>query len=306
MLNIGYFKGLPTEYIIRYSGGKVRDAGQGLAFFYFRYNTQIVAVPTTSNDASFVFNEATSNFQLVTIQGQFTYRVRDPRKTAELLNFSIEPVKRTYLASDAERLGTRITNALQMETRAAIQGRTLEQVLSAYETIAAEVFERARSSPVLEPLGVELMAVTFIAAKPTPEVGKALEAPYREQLLRKSDEATFARRAAAVEEERKIKENELNTEITLEEKRKALIDLQAENALSEAQSRGQAMEKEAEYQARARAGELAVYRGFGPRALLAMALEQMGRNAEKVGNLTITTEVLSSLLNVPASGEGER
>jgi hypothetical protein len=37
-----------------------------------------------------------------------------------------------------------------------------------------------------------------------------------------------------------------------------------------------------------------------------MALEQMGRNAEKVGNLTITTEVLSSLLNVPASGEGER
>jgi regulator of protease activity HflC (stomatin/prohibitin superfamily) len=189
-----------------------------------------------------------------------------------------------------------------METRAAIQGRTLEQVLGAYETIASDVFERARVSPLLEPLGVELMAVTFIAAKPTPEVGKALEAPYREQLLRKSDEATFARRAAAVEEERKIKENELNTEIALEQRRQALIELEAANALSEAESRGRALEKEAEYQARARAGELAVYREFEPRALLAMALEEMGRNAGKVGNLTITSEILASLLNVGGGG----
>src|SRR5262249_58780077 len=82
-----------------------------------------------------------------------------------------------------------------------------------------------------EPLGAELLNVYFTSAKPTPEVAKALEADYREPLLRKSDIAVSARRAAAVEEERKIKENELNTDIALEEQRQKLIDLQAHNSL---------------------------------------------------------------------------
>jgi hypothetical protein len=49
--------------------------------------------------------------------------------------------------------------------------------------------------------------------------------------------AISAHRVVAVEEERKIKENELNTEITLEEQRRRLIDLQGENAFREAESR---------------------------------------------------------------------
>jgi hypothetical protein len=88
---------------------------------------------------------------------------------------------------------------------------------------------------LLDPPGAQLLNVHFVAAKPTPEVAKALEADYRETLLRKADMAISARRAAAVEEERKIKENELNTEITLEEQRRRLIDLQGENGLREAE-----------------------------------------------------------------------
>jgi hypothetical protein len=30
---VGFFKGQPTEYIIRYSSGRIRHEGQGLAFF---------------------------------------------------------------------------------------------------------------------------------------------------------------------------------------------------------------------------------------------------------------------------------
>ena len=107
-----------------------------------------------------------------------------------------------------------------METRGEIQQRKLEEVLTQYESMAGRVLERVKSSALLEPVGAELLSVYFIAAKPTPEVAKALEAEYRETLLRKADMAISARRAAAVEEERKIKENELNTEITLEEQRR--------------------------------------------------------------------------------------
>ena len=91
MLNIGYFKAQPTEYIIKYASGRVAREGQGLAFFYLRHNTQVVAVPTSSVDANLVFNEVTSNFQAVTIQGQFTYRIHDPKRAAELLNFTMDP-----------------------------------------------------------------------------------------------------------------------------------------------------------------------------------------------------------------------
>jgi len=55
----------------------------------------------------------------------------------------------------------------------------------------------------------------LVAAKPTPEVAKALEAEYCETLLCEADMAISARRATAVEEEWKIKGNELNTKIAL-------------------------------------------------------------------------------------------
>jgi hypothetical protein len=70
MLNIGYFKAQPSEYVIRYGSGRVVREGQGLAFFYWKHNTQVVVVPTTSMDGNLVFNELTRNFQAVTIQGQ--------------------------------------------------------------------------------------------------------------------------------------------------------------------------------------------------------------------------------------------
>ena len=303
MLGIGFFKALPTDHIIRYRSGRIAKEGQGLAFFYAHHNTQIVAVPTSSNDANFIFNEVTNNFQAVTIQGQFTYRIKEPKRVASLLNYTLDPKTRGYLSNDPERLPQRITNIIQMQTRGELQSRSLEEVLGQYEAIALAVFERVQKANLLDSLGVELMSVFFISAKPTPEVAKALEASYRETLLRKADEAIFARRAAAVEEERKIKENELGTEITLEERRQHLIDLQGENALREAENRGKATEREAQFQAKAKESTLAVYKSFEPRALLALALNEMAENAGNIGQLTITSEILASLLGGKPSSE---
>jgi hypothetical protein len=302
MLDIGFFKGQPTEYILKYVAGRVVREGQGLAFFYLKHNTQVVAVPTSSMDANLVFNEVTNNFQAVTIQGQFTYRIHGPKQAAALLNFAMDPASHDYLSRDPDRLAQRITNIIQMETRGELQDRSLEEALGQYETIAANVLRRVKERALLEPMGVELLSVHFVAAKPTPEVAKALEAEYRETLLRKADEAIYARRAAAVEEERKIKENELNTEIALEQKRRQLIDLQGENELREAENRGRALEQEAEYRARARERELAVYKALDPRAILALAMNDLGQNAGKIGNLTITSEMLAALLNGDGRG----
>src|SRR5262249_33415159 len=112
MLNIGYFKAHTNEYIIKYTSGRVVREGKGLAFFYWKHNTQIVAVPTTSVDANLVFNEVTRNFQAVTIQGQLTYRISDPNRAAELLNFTVDPESHQHISEDPDRLAQRITNVI--------------------------------------------------------------------------------------------------------------------------------------------------------------------------------------------------
>jgi SPFH domain / Band 7 family len=297
MFGIGFFKGQPTEYIIKFVGGRVAQEGQGLAFFYLGHNTQIVAVPTSSADVSFIFNETSREFQDVTIQGQLTYRVQVPRQVAALLNFTVDPHRHVYLSDDPEHLAQRITNVVQRQTRSEIQARSLEETLRDFQEIAAAVLRSVREGEVLQAMGVELLSLYFLGARPTPEVGKALEAGYRETLLRRADEAIYARRAAAVEEERKIKENELNTAITLEQQRQELIGLQGANAQQEAEHRGRERELEAGYRARATELELAPYRTLDPRRILALGMRELGQNAEQIGNLTITSELLASLLN---------
>lgn len=341
MFGISHFKGDPTRHIIRYSGGKVVAEGPGLSFFYMRYNTQIAAVPTNTVDSNFVFNESTSNFQSVTIQGQFTYRITNPKMIAGLLNFSIDPEKKTYLTNDPEKLMQRISNIIQIETRGEIQTRSLEQTLRDSQAMAAAVLQRARGSAELQNLGVDLLSVYILAAKPSTEVAKALEADYRETLLRKADEAIYARRASAVEEERKIKEKELATDRALAEQRRELIILEGENTRQEAESRGRAAELEAEYvskaseinaraasrareiqslaeskaleieaQGRAKAmtleaesrirsleQELTAYKTLDPKLVLSLGMKGIGDNAEKIGNLTVTTELLAGILN---------
>lgn len=300
MLGIAFFKGQPTDFIIKYVGGQITQQGLGRTFYYLTLNTQIVVIPTSTRDANFIFNELTNNFQSVTLQGQFTYRIVNPTQAATQLNFAYDTRRQTYAAKDPESLPARIANIIQMETRREIQRRTLEETLRQSQEIAAVTLASIQQQALLAPLGVELTNLYFLSAKPTPEVAKALEAQYRETLLRQADEAIYARRGAAVEEERKIKESERATEIALEQQRHDLIALEGDNAQQEAEYKGRATETLAEFEARAAEKALAVYQTMDPRVVLAVALKQMGENARRIGSLNITTETLGSLLNAPS------
>src|ERR1700730_1210753 len=87
MLGFRFIKTQPTQYVIQYRNGQPKREGSGLAFWYFAPTTSTVVVPTASVNEPFIFEEVTSDFQEVTVQGQITYRVADPRRTATLLNF---------------------------------------------------------------------------------------------------------------------------------------------------------------------------------------------------------------------------
>ncbi len=286
MALLQHFKAEPTDYILAYTNGKVFRQGTGKAFWYWRHKTSIVMVPTSTRDALFVLNESTSNFQTVTLQGQITYRIVAPQTVAGLLNFTIDPRTRQYLSDDPEKLNQRIINIVQTHTRHELQSLSLEDALRSAERIAATVLSQIQQENVLSAMGIECLSLFFTSIKATPEMTKALEAEYREALQKRADQAIYSRRADAVEQERKIKQNELSTSIDLEQRRQDLVNLQGENA-----------RKQAEFEAEATRIQLAPFQALDARLLLSLAFRDMAGNAQKIGNLTITSEILEQLLN---------
>ena len=91
MFGIKFIKVQPTTYLLQYRGGKIVREGLGLSFFYYAPTTSLVAVPVASTDMPFIFQETTADFQTVTIQGQVTYRVGEPKRLAALLNYTLAP-----------------------------------------------------------------------------------------------------------------------------------------------------------------------------------------------------------------------
>ena len=283
---IAFYHGQPNDYVLEYRGGRVRRAGAGLALFYWAPTTTLAAVPLTTADLPFILNEATGNFQAVTVQGQLTYRIADPRTLAASLNFTIHPRTRAYRSDDPEKLDQRIVNVLQTHLRAELSQLALDEALRRAADIGGAVLRRVQADPALAALGVACLNLFLTAIKPTPEMAKALEAEYREGLQQRADQAIYARRAAAVEQERHIKENELNTHLLLEQRREELVDREGRNN-----------NKQAEYNARSNELWLEPWRQTDPRVLLGLAFKLLGENAGRIGNLTITPDLLSSILD---------
>jgi hypothetical protein len=175
-------------------------------------------------------------------------------------------------------------NLVQGHTRSKINALSLEDAITKVHNLAVDVFREIVEENSIAQLGVALESLHFTALKATPEMQKALEADYREGLQQRADQAIYARRAAAVAEERKIRQSELNTEVELEERRKELVDTQARNGLTLAEADAKADEL-----------KLNPYAEMPPQALLALALKEWAGNAGSIENLSITPDLLTKV-----------
>ncbi len=317
-----FLKAPPTSYILHYSRGRLRREGPGLAFFYFAPSATIVSVPMASADLPFVFTEITADFQTVTLQGQLTYRVVDPKRLAALLDYSIRP-NGDYQSDDPTKLPERLVQATQILARDFVRERPLRAALGSAGALVPTVLDGLRGDPAVTMLGVEVLGLSLVAITPTPETARALEAEAREALLRQSDEAIYARRNAAVEQERRIKESELNTEIAVQEKqreirettmaadiaveeqRTALIERRTANERQDADARGYALRTTLEPLRNVDWRTLMAVSATGadPRLMIALAFRELAENAGKIGELNVTPDLLRSLL-APAPGGG--
>ncbi len=182
---LSFIKVPPTTYVLHYQNGKIRREGAGLSFFYWAPTSTIVAVPLASADVPFVFQETTSDFQSVTIQGQLTYRVADPKRLASLLDFTLDKRSSSYFqdpSGDRSKLPERLVHALQTLTRAIAQRLTLKDMLVSSDSLVAEALQKLKASEAVSTLGLEILTLSIISVKPTPETSRALEAEAREAL----------------------------------------------------------------------------------------------------------------------------
>lgn len=243
MFGFRYVKSSPSQYLIQYRNGRILREGTGLAFWHFAPQSILVGVPVTAIEAPFMFEEVTRDFQQVTLQGQVSYRIADPKRLSEQLDYSLAAGGR-YASEDPERLPLRVLNAVRATFRNLLQALDLREVLQGTERLSAAAHHAAAAATGLSGLGIEISALNLLAVKPNPETARALEAPIREEILKQADDATYARRNAAIEQERQVRENELRSELSIEQKKRQVRETQAESerALLEKQQQTQAQE----------------------------------------------------------------
>lgn len=338
MFGVRFIKSQPTVHLMQFRAGKVVREGSGLSFYYYAPTTTLVAVPIASQDRAFILELVTADFQSVTVQGQVTYRVGDPRRTAAMMDFSLARNGQTYVSEDPTRLGDRVAMQVEVIVQQAVQALELKQALRSSALLARTAQQELATRPEVIALGLDILGVSIMAVKPTPDIARALEAEARESNLKMADDAIYLRRMAAVENERAIRQNELDTDIAVEqkkrqiqeaqmeakatrmrkendlrneqmasdieldEKRKALVASQASNSrtLAESEAYRVAAVMQALDKADPRIVSALAAAGMQPGQLIAQAFGGIAERAERIGQLNVSPELLQGILSANA------
>jgi regulator of protease activity HflC (stomatin/prohibitin superfamily) len=334
MFGFRFMKFQPNDFVLQYRNGKVVKYGPGLSLVYYAAMSSLVVVPMGSVEIPFIFEEMTSDFQTVTVQGQVTYRIVDPKKISGLLNYTLDSKGRKYVSDDPQKLPQRIINIVKVLAKKQIQSMELKDAIKSSEVLAGGITADIQSNMEITSLGIETLGLFILSILPNKETSRALEAEAREEILRRADQAIYERRNASVEQERKIKENELNTEIAVEnkkkqikeaqmdaekvmqerhhelqdvdmsfnisqeEKKKTLVELSAQNSRTESDAKAYEISAVMKSLENVNPGILQSLASMGmePNKLIALAFQGLADKAEKIGQLNISPDLLQELI----------
>ena len=316
---IRHLRGTPTGWVQHLRRGRIAHTGTGLSFWFMPLSAVLSEIPVDDRQVPLVFHGRTSDFQDVVIQASVTYRVHDPALTATRFDFSISSSTGKWLGTPLESLTGMLTEAAQEQALALIAGMTLPEALTnGLATVAERVAAGLTADPRLSQTGIAIVDVHVASIRPEPEVERALQTPTREGIQQEADRATFERRALAVERERAIGENELQTQIELARRQEQLVTQQGANTRRQAEEAAAAgkiqTESEADREQRlgdaraftirvrgeaegaAETARLAAYRDLSEGILLGLALRELAGSLPKVSNLVLTPDLITPVL----------
>ena len=294
---VRHLRAQPTSHVLHYRRGVLRREGPGLAFWFRAIDTSVAEVPVDDRELPFLFHARSKDFQELTVQGAINFRVAEPGRLARRVDFTIDLVRGNWTQAPLEQVGGLLTQLAQQFViddfvRVDVRRILADGVAPIRDRIAAGL----AAEPALAELGIEVVAVRVAAVSPSADLEKALRQPTREAIQQQADQATFQRRALAVESERAIAENELANRIELARREEDLVTRESANQAIAARAEAERIEVLETARLNAERERAELQSALGPQVLLALALQEMAGQLGKVEHLAITPELLTPLL----------
>jgi regulator of protease activity HflC (stomatin/prohibitin superfamily) len=309
----------PTAQVLRYRRGELIKAGAGLAFWFAPNRTAIAEVPLEDQELPFLFHARSADFQELTVQGVITFRFGDPALAARRADFTVDLATGEWTETPLEQVQALLVQIAQQYVIDELLRVELAAILAdGVAPIRAAITRGLAAEQTLEGTGIEIVAVRVAGLAPDGDVEKALRQPTRERIQQQADEATFARRALAVEKERAIAENELANRIELARRTEQLVAQEGANDRRRAEESAAAQlvaakandeqqrlahrrqadgVKELEtVKIEAERSRAEIQAQLGAQVLLALAARELAGQLGKIEHLTLTPELLTPLL----------
>lgn len=309
--NLGFLAQLRADasnHVIRYRKGKIRQSGRGLVFWFRPETASIAELPMDDRGMALFVKGRSQDFQSVAVQGTLTWHVADPELLASRVDFSIGLVTGAYQSEPIQRIETRLSGLVNQAALQYLAQAPVRALLDAGPEPLRHALEAALASDsALGDIGLSVVAIRLTNLAPSSELERALQTPTFEALQQKADEATFERRALAVDKERAIAENELANKTELARREKLLISEEAENARNRATgvAEAQLVESGAEAErirtvegakAEAERDRIAIYRDLPPAVLLGLAARELAGKLDTIEHLNVTPDLLASIV----------
>lgn len=315
---VRHLRGTPTGHILHLRAGKLVHDGTGLSFWFRPLSAVLSEVPVDDRELPLLIHARTADFQNVTVQATVAFRITDPTIAASRLDFSIDPDGGTWRANPLEAIGALLTELAQQHTLDLLAALPLLEALNATAAVRDRVQTGLDTDPRLRDTGLAIVGVRVVAVRPEPEVERALQTPTREGVQQDADKAMFERRAIAVERERAISENELQSQIELAIREEHLVTQRGQNERRRAEetaaagtiettakaerertlaaSRADATRLVGLADADAETAKLLAYRDLDTQTLLALALRELAGQLPQIGTLNLTPDLLTTAL----------
>lgn len=297
-----------SHHVIRYRNGRIRQSGRGLVFWFRPETASVAEVPMDDREMTLFVKGRSADFQQVNVQGILGWRIAEPDRVAERIDFTIGLANGQYIREPIERIETRLAGLVNQATLQYLAEAPVRALLDAgVEPLRQRLEAALANDPALTEIGLAIVAVRLNNLAPSSELERALQTPTFEALQQKADEAMFERRALAVDKERAIAENELGNKTELARREKQLIAEEAENARNRATGLAEAQKVEAEAEAgririvesakaEAEQAHIAVYRDLPPAVLLGLAARELAGNLDTIEHLNVTPDLLAAVM----------
>lgn len=308
-----------SSHILRYRNGLLKEEGRGLACWFFPMTASIAEIPVDDRELTFLFHGRSRDFQDVTAQGVITFRAVAPDRLAERIDFTVDLASGRYRKEPFEKLALMLNQLVQQFTWDHFARHDVRQILAmGCDAVRTCISEGLTDDQGLLQMGLQIVSIRVASVAPSSDLDKALETPTRELIQQKADEATFTRRAQAVEKERAIQEAELQNQIELATREEQLIAQRGQNDRKRATEEMEARRIEAEAgasrsrihaEAKAQSHRLVetarvdserermgIYRDLPTSVMLGLAAQELAGKLHTIEHLNITPDMLGPQL----------